>query len=353
MTKVIVSLLLMLLVNYSAISQQSNQVYVCPPCNNHCDDLKSDKAGVCSHCNMTLILEEDLKNYKTPMKKRIAFYLQSGVEILDFAGPMEVFAYAGYEVFTVSKTKEPITSQGILKIIPDYDINDAPEAGILAFFGGNSSAASKNTAVINWVKSQQNIEYHFSVCTGAFVLAEAGILDGKTATTFHNALDNLEQNYPKIKVLKDARYVDNGKVITTAGISAGIDGALHLVAKLNGLNAARRVAYYMEYDKWTPGEGIILSEYNPYTHIVNTKTLIEYTGNYEMSNGQKVVLKINEKEKSLYALVNGIKYPLYYTNKDSFEDVSQNIITFDRSSNNEIVSFKSSGDKDKIYSRVD
>ncbi|MEL6143530.1 MAG: hypothetical protein AAFU67_18160, partial [Bacteroidota bacterium] len=94
--------------------------------------------------------------------------------------------------------------------------------------------------------------------------AEARILADKTATTFHSALDRLEENYPDTKVLRNARFVDNGKVITTAGISAGIDGALHLVAKLQGLEAARRVAEYMEYDKWVPGEGVILSDDNPY-----------------------------------------------------------------------------------------
>lgn len=353
MTRSLLFITLLFLVNLSAISQQSNQVYVCPPCDSHCDTLKFDKAGVCSHCNMVLLAQGTLENYKAPMKKRIAFYLQPGVEVLDFAGPMEVFAYAGYEVFTVSKSKDPIVSQGILKIIPDYDIKDAPQADILAFFGGNSQAASKDPDVINWIKSQQNIEYHFSVCTGAFVLAEAGILDGKTATTFHNALDNLEQDYPKIQVLKDARFVDNGKVITTAGISAGIDGALHLVAKLDGLNAARRAAYYMEYDKWVPGEGIILSDDNPYKNIVDIEKLVEYTGTYKLPDGKNVVLKINEIEKSLYALVDGNKYPLYYINKDLFEDVSENIITFKRSTNIDIVSFKSSGNTDKIYNRVD
>ncbi len=200
---------------------------------------------------------------KEPTKKSIAFYLQNGVEILDFAGPMEVFAYAGHEIFTVSLDKKLIKSQGILKIEADYTIDNAPKADIVAFFGGNSSAASKNKKVINWVK-MQSPEYYFSVCTGAFVLAEAGILDGKTATTFHNAAQLLEEKYSKINVLKDVRYVDNGNIITTAGVSAGIDGALHLVAKLQGLDKAKQTARYMEYDKWIPGEGVILSEDSPY-----------------------------------------------------------------------------------------
>lgn len=195
---------------------------------------------------------------------KIAFYLHQGVEILDFAGPMEVFAIAGYEVFTVSKTKEPIRSQGILKILPDYSIVDAPQADVLFFFGGNPSNAYEDKEVINWVRAQTNVDIYFSVCSGAFVLAEAGILDGKSATTFHGRLDQLEKNYPKVNVKRNVRFVDNGNVITTAGVSAGIDGALHLVTRLQGLDKAKEVAFYMEYDKWKPGEGLILTDNNPY-----------------------------------------------------------------------------------------
>lgn len=152
-----------------------------------------------------------------------------GVEVLDFAGPLEVLTYAGFKVFTVSKTKDPIISQGVLKILPDYGLENAPPTDIIAVFGGNGLNTSQDTAVTNWIKNQQQAQIHFSVCTGALILAEAGILDGTTATTFHNTLDHLEETYPKVKVLRNVRYVDNGNVISTAGISAGIDGALHLV----------------------------------------------------------------------------------------------------------------------------
>ena len=114
--------------------------YVCPPCGNHCDEEEHDAPGVCAHCNMVLIRKD--------LSKTIAFYLQDGVEVLDFAGPMEIFSYAGYKVFTVSTSKEPIKSQGILTVVPDYSIDEAPEADILAFFGGNSSAAVNDKKVI-------------------------------------------------------------------------------------------------------------------------------------------------------------------------------------------------------------
>jgi transcriptional regulator GlxA family with amidase domain len=190
----------------------------------------------------------------------ICFYLQDGVEILDFAGPMEVFAYAGFHVFTVSAKKQPITSQGILKILPDYSIDDAPPADILAFFGGNSGAPTNDPAVIDWVKTRiGSTSYFFSVCTGAFILGKAGILDHLTATTFHSEIDRLRSTLPATRVLANTRFVDNGHVITTAGISAGIDGALHLVSRLKGEDAAREVAFYMEYDKWIPNQGLVIA----------------------------------------------------------------------------------------------
>ncbi|KAI9437775.1 class I glutamine amidotransferase-like protein [Russula earlei] len=192
---------------------------------------------------------------------RVAFYLQQGVEVLDFAGPMEVFSNAGFEVFTVSATKEPVISQGILKVLPDYSITNAPQADIVAFFGGNAGTASRDSNLITWVQQRKaSTRYFFSVCTGAFILGRSGILDGLTVTTFHLSIDDLVAAVPKAKVLRHVRFVDNGKVITTAGISAGIDGALHLVSVLKGEEVAAAVAKYMEYDKWVAKDGLILPD---------------------------------------------------------------------------------------------
>jgi transcriptional regulator GlxA family with amidase domain len=191
---------------------------------------------------------------------KVLFYLQDGVEVLDFAGPMEVFAAAGFDVATVSKTKNPIISQGILKIMPDYDITDAPHADIVAFFGGGAGSAAKDTAVIQWIKNKTSPQYYFSVCTGAFILGKTGLLDHLTITTWHGMIDALKQAIPTANVLSNTRFVDNGRIITTAGVSAGIDGALHLVAKLLGDDAAADVAKYMEYDKWVPGQGLVINQ---------------------------------------------------------------------------------------------
>jgi transcriptional regulator GlxA family with amidase domain len=247
----------------SIATKKDTFAFFCPPCGSDCDDLKFEKEGKCPHCKMALVKQSlaERRVKKDEKKLVIGFYLQNGVEILDFAGPMEVFSYAGFEVFTISKTKDPIVSQGILKIIPDFSIDDAPPSDILAFFGGNAGVASNDKAVIDWVNARKpTTDYHFSVCTGAFIIAKAGLLDNMTATTFHLSIEDLQKSNPNTKVLSNVRFVDNGKIITTAGISAGIDGALHLVAKLKGEQAAKDVAAYMEYDNWVPNKGLIVGE---------------------------------------------------------------------------------------------
>mgnify|MGYP006266415429 CR=1 FL=1 len=281
----------------------------------------------------------------------IAFYLQNNVEILDFAGPLEVFNYAGFEVFTVSKTTNRIKAQGVLTVQPDYSIANAPKADIIAFFGGNSSEAADDPEVIGWLR-KQDPKFYFSVCTGAFMLAKAGLLDGKTATTFHDELDRLEMSFPEIKVMKNVRFVDNGNVITTAGVSAGIDGALHLVARIKGIDKARKTAYYMEYDKWMPGEGLILCEENPYQNLKNYEQLAEFEGKYEFSTGEKIQLKLNHREKGLEMIRNDRVYPLFSDTKDRFQDVNDKDLVFDREEQGKITGFVIEGDE-KTFTKVD
>jgi len=260
----VVMLLSACFVKAQGTAVKDSTAYFCGVCGGSCDTLSFTQPGTCPHCGMTLMKQTFserralLQNYHKKMT--ICFYLQDGVEVLDFAGPMEVFAYAGFRVFTVSRKKEPIITQGILKIMPDYGIEDAPQADILAFFGGNAGPASNDSAVLDWIRGRKtSTSYFFSVCTGAFIIGRAGILDNLTATTFHASIESLRKALPGTRVLSDVRFVDNGKVITTAGISAGIDGALHLVAKLKGEEMAKEVAAYMEYDKWIPGQGLVVN----------------------------------------------------------------------------------------------
>jgi putative intracellular protease/amidase/DNA-directed RNA polymerase subunit RPC12/RpoP len=256
------SLLLTTLVTVTALPAlaQAKTAYYCPPCGQTCDNIAFAKPGKCPQCGMDLVLETvEAHEQKAEKPLKVLLYLQDGVEILDFAGPMEVFAAAGFDVSTVSKTKNQIISQGILKITPDYSIDDAPNADMVVFFGGNSGVAANDPAVIEWLKNKITPQYYVSVCSGAFVLGKAGLLDNLTVTTFHDNIENLKKAVPKAKVLSNVRFVDNGRVITTAGVSAGIDGALHIVSRLKGVAAAVEVAKYMEYDNWVPEKGLVIS----------------------------------------------------------------------------------------------
>ncbi|MEQ9424826.1 MAG: DJ-1/PfpI family protein [Cyclobacteriaceae bacterium] len=191
---------------------------------------------------------------------KILIFLHEGVEILDFAGPMEVFIQAGFDVYTVGLTKEPLVAMNNLTVIPDYSVDDYPDPDIVTFYGGGGvQRKSKGEQYQKAVKEMiAKSEIQFSVCTGAFFLAENGTLDGLKATTFHTLINALGANFSKVEVLDDVRFVDNGNVITTAGISAGIDGALHLVDKIKGPETTESVTFNMEYDKWVRGEGLII-----------------------------------------------------------------------------------------------
>jgi transcriptional regulator GlxA family with amidase domain len=251
-------LLLLFCITCLGFTKAQGNGYPCPTYIHSVDKLVSKQTDVHPHYGKTLFAKKQLAVKEE--KISICFYLYDGVEVLDFAGPMEVFSYAGFKIITVAKTKRPLLSQGILKIIPDYSIKDAPQTNVFAVFGGSDGVAANDPEVISWIKSRdKSTKSYFSVCTGAFILGNAGLLDHLTVTTFHKSITNLQKAVPTAKVLNNVRYVDNGRVITTAGISAGIDGALHLVAKLRGKEVAIEVAKQMEYDKYVPEQGLDLS----------------------------------------------------------------------------------------------
>ena len=242
--------------------------YYCAPCGSACDLERHDAPGVCKHCGMALIkrsvatMDSLRAKQKTTRKRNVAIFIHNGVEVLDFSGPSEVFASTeGFNVYTVSLTKEPIISQGFIKILPNYSIADCPKPDIVVLPGGQTGPFLENKPLISWIKtSAEHAEIMLSVCTGAGLLAKAGLLDGKQATTFHNYIDALQKATPNAKILRNTRFVDNGQIITTAGVSAGIDGALHVVAKLKGIDVATQTARYMEYDKWKPNEGLVVEQ---------------------------------------------------------------------------------------------
>lgn len=188
----------------------------------------------------------------------VAVVLYEAVYQLDFAGPMEVFADAGldedsplFSVYTVASRLGPLSTHTGLRVIPSYSIFDCPKPDILVVPGGDSNLPDHDLELCEWLKKTvPDTAYVLTVCTGSIILGKLGLLDGLEVTTWHGAIDRLAACAPGASVRAGVRYTDNGRLISTAGISAGIDGALYLVSKICGPEVARRTARYMDYDYW-------------------------------------------------------------------------------------------------------
>ena len=194
--------------------------------------------------------------------KNVAILIFDGVELLDFAGPFEVFSAARpalesdeklLNVFTVAESLDPITCNNPLTVMPKYTLDDCPSVDILLIPGGQGTrTAIERPALIGWIAARsQAAELTTSVCTGSFLLAQADLLDGKAATTHWGSIQRMRNAFPGIDVQEDVRWVDEGAFITSAGVSAGIDMALHVVQRLFGREAAAATARHIEYDHWT------------------------------------------------------------------------------------------------------
>jgi len=181
---------------------------------------------------------------------RVAFVVTEGANVMDFAGPWETFQDAdapggGFELFTVSDSKKPVRMTGGVRLVPDYTFADAPKPDVVVV--GAQRGSDATTAWLRKVAGEADVV--MSVCTGAFKLAKAGLLDGKQATTHHDFFDDLARDYPKVEVVRGRRWVESSpKVYTAGGLTSGIDLALHVVAKYHGVEVADRTAFYMEHD---------------------------------------------------------------------------------------------------------
>jgi transcriptional regulator GlxA family with amidase domain len=191
----------------------------------------------------------------------IGIALFEGAEELDWAGPWEVLsAWAhgwpsdGVVVFTAAHGREVVTCAKGLHVIPDYSWKTAPPFDVLVFPGGRGTRRElKDEEVLSWLRGLRDRGTLLtSVCTGALVYAAAGLLEGRPATTYWNQLDYLGELDPTIDVRRDDRFVDSGEIVTAAGVSAGIDMALHLVARLHSEERARQVRQYIQYDPQPP-----------------------------------------------------------------------------------------------------
>jgi transcriptional regulator GlxA family with amidase domain len=186
------------------------------------------------------------------------------VEVLDFCGPFEVFSVAGRlnlpdpmddsgattRVFLIAESDRPIRARGGLKVVPDYIFANHPGIDLLVVPGGWGTRKEVNNPIlIDWLsRVSGSTQLNSSVCTGSFLLGKVGLLEGKRATTHWSSLDRMQASYPSVKVEREVRWVDEGEVVTSAGISAGIDMSLHLVERVFGRDTALATAHHMEYE---------------------------------------------------------------------------------------------------------
>ncbi|MEO3945439.1 DJ-1/PfpI family protein [Gorillibacterium sp. CAU 1737] len=208
--------------------------------------------------NAELPPASDAVPYET-RKRKVAVLLFEGIEVLDFAGPYEVFAMAGkqggdFEVYTTAETVHPVQAVGGLRLIPDYALADCPQPDILIVPGGMGTRRDlANRTLLDWIATVgKECELLISVCTGALLLAAAGLLGGLEITTHHGAIPLLRELAPHATIREDVRYTDNGRILLSAGVSAGIDVSLHALGKLHGPERALLAAGQMEYPWLSP-----------------------------------------------------------------------------------------------------
>jgi transcriptional regulator GlxA family with amidase domain len=192
------------------------------------------------------------------MRKTVAILVFDEVEVLDFAGPFEVFSVtdelrdcSAFNVVTVAPRAGVVRARNGLNIVPHYELETCPPSNVLVVPGGlGTRALLGNPVVIEWIQQRaRDAEATMSICTGAILLAKAELLEGLRVTTHHDLLDALRGLAPGAIVDPGSRYHDNGAILTSAGISAGIDCSLHLVGRLLGDAASSETAAYMEYER--------------------------------------------------------------------------------------------------------
>jgi transcriptional regulator GlxA family with amidase domain len=194
-------------------------------------------------------------------RKRVGIVVFEEIEVLDFCGPFEVFAAtrldearrraepSPFEVLLVAEHRAPVVTAGGMQVIPHHTFADCPRLDILVVPGGWGTRRERdNPAMLDWLRLRApEVEILSSVCTGAMLLGAAGLLDGRRATTHWRSLDWLRESFPAVTVVPDEHVVEDGHVFTSAGISAGLDLALKLVARYHGEVIARATARHMEY----------------------------------------------------------------------------------------------------------
>lgn len=189
----------------------------------------------------------------------IGIYIYDQAEVLDFSGPFEVFATASrfcetnetFNTFLIGETGEIVVARAGYKVIPHYGFHDHPRIDVLIVVGGIHNDEMNKPQVINWISQQaKDATIVASVCTGAFLLAQAKVIQSQKVTTHWEDISDLKHMFPMLEVIEGVRWVDEGDLLTSGGISAGIDMSLHLVSKLYGDALAEKTARQMEFS-WT------------------------------------------------------------------------------------------------------
>lgn len=194
-------------------------------------------------------------------RKQVGILVFENVEVLDFCGPFEVFSVtrlneerrreepSPFKLSLVAETTAPVVATGGMKVLPDYDLERCPQLDILVVPGGwGTRKEMHNARLLDWIAARAGrVETLSSVCTGALLLGKAGLLDGKRATTHWRSLDWMQELFPAVAVEKRRHFVEDGALFTSAGISAGIDMSLKVVARYCGEAVARATARHMEY----------------------------------------------------------------------------------------------------------
>ena len=194
-------------------------------------------------------------------RKRVGILVFPDVEVLDFCGPFEVFSVtrlseelrreepSPFEVLVIAEKPGTVVTTGGLKVTPDHTIDTCPPLDILVVPGGwGTRAEAKNQRLLAWIKERAGqVETLTSVCTGSMLLGQIGLLDGRHATTHWRSLQRMRESFPAVTVEEKLHVVEDGRVLTSAGISAGIDMALRVVARYHGDTVARNTARNMEY----------------------------------------------------------------------------------------------------------
>ncbi len=186
----------------------------------------------------------------------IGIYIYEKVEVLDFSGPFEVFSTASrihtdnpFSVSLISQHGKAVAARGGFSVNPHFSFGNCPDPDVLVVPGGIHTGEMEKDDVLKWISSvSERTDITASVCTGVFLLAAAGVVFDGEVVTHHEDMEDLKRLFPELQIVKGRRWIDRGKIITSGGISAGIDMSLHIVSKLAGREHALRTAMQMEYD---------------------------------------------------------------------------------------------------------